>query len=458
MTPLIAHEAIERRLETRTDALRFAELLAKARELRGLAWHEAVELLSVEDPDLVHALFENARWIKHEIYGRRVVLFAPLYVSNLCRNDCAYCGFRRSNHDVVRRILTREEIRTEVEVLLAQGHKRLLLVSGESYPREGLAFVFRALDTIYEVATGHGSIRRVNVNIAPLTVDEFRELKRHRIGTYQIFQETYHEPTYRDVHRHGMKADYEYRLKTPGRAMEGGIEDVGIGVLFGLYDWRYEVAALLQHVGALEHRYGVGPHTISVPRIEPAAGSPLSENPPAPLSDAQFLRVIAVLRLAVPWTGIIVSTRETASIRRAALELGVSQMSAGSETSPGGYSHENATQQFTLGDHRPLAGVVDDLVEAGHLPSFCTGCYRKGRVGKDFMDLAKPGLIRQHCLPNGLFTFAEYLHDFGDDASRERGFALIDRLAADESIGPAGRMRIATRLDRIAHGERDVFV
>jgi 2-iminoacetate synthase len=458
MSATIAHAAIEARLAGKPDAGRFDAILAKAREMKGLDWQEALELLVVRDPAQVESLLDAARSVKERIYGRRVVLFAPLYVSNLCRNDCSYCGFRASNRDVARRALTRDEIRDEVEALLGQGHRRLLLVSGESYPKEGLAYILRALDTIYSVSTPHGGIRRVNVNIAPLTLDEFRELKRHRIGTYQIFQETYHEPTYRQVHSRGAKRDYEHRLKSASLAMDAGIEDVGIGVLFGLHDWRYEVAALLQHVAALERRHGVGPHTISVPRIEPAAGSPLSLAPPAPLSDDEFLRLIAVIRLAVPYTGIILSTRESAAMRRAALEAGVSQMSAGSETSPGGYAHLPAAEQFELGDRRPLAAVVDDLVAAGHLPSFCTGCYRSGRVGKDFMELAKPGLIASHCLANGLLTFAEYLHDYAAQPARDRGFALIGQLTASARVPAAVRSAIETRLGRIAGGARDVFV
>jgi 2-iminoacetate synthase len=458
MQRLIDFDLIEERLGRPSDAVRCSEILVKARELKGLSWDEAVELLLIRDRELLMELFETARWVKNEIYGRRVVLFAPLYVSNLCRNDCSYCGFRASNREVVRKALTPGEIRRDVEALLSQGHKRLLLVSGEAYPKEGLGYIFRAIDTIYDVSTQWGGIRRVNVNIAPLTVDEFRQLKGHRIGTYQIFQETYHRPTYERVHGRGAKADFDYRLKTPARAMDGGIEDVGIGVLFGLHDWRYEVAALLQHVAALERQHGVGPHTISVPRIEPAPGSPLSLDPPARLSDEDFMKLVAVLRVAVPYTGIVLSTREGAEMRRIALELGVSQMSAGSETNPGGYAGAGATEQFAVGDHRPLAEVIDDLVSAGHLPSFCTGCYRVGRVGKDFMELAKPGLIRDHCLPNGLFTFAEYLHDFAGDEARAKGFALIGALAGDPAVPERARGRIAPRLRRIAEGDRDVFV
>ena len=442
--------------DVKTMTTRILEVIAKAKQLGGLTPAEALELLNVDDPDLAHEIFEAARYVKNEIYGNRVVLFAPLYVSNYCRNDCEYCAFRISNPSVVRSALSQAEIRAEVEALLEQGHKRLLLVAGEAYPAGmGLDYILRSLDTIYSVRTPKGNIRRVNVNIAPLAVDEFRRLKAARIGTYQIFQETYHRPTYAKLHRRGPKSDFDVRRATPGRAFEAGIEDVGIGVLFGLYDWKYEVGQLLEHIGELEQRYGVGPHTISVPRIEPADGSPLSLAPPAPVSDDDFRKLIAVLRLAVPYTGLILSTRETAAMRRDALDLGISQMSAGSRTDPGGYGKHEATGQFTVGDTRPLRDVIRDIVAHGYVPSFCTGCYRVGRVGKDFMDLAKPGLIREHCLPNALFTFAEYLHDCDPEFAAE-GLAYIETTASAE---PAPRARlIRENLERIAGGARDVFV
>lgn len=444
----------------RTEPSRIRDILAKARALGGLAFDETLDLLRVTDGELLEAIFETARFVKNEIYGNRVVLFAPLYISNLCRNDCAYCAFRVSNRDVVRKALSTDEIRHEVEVLLAQGHKRLLMVSGEAYPeRQGLRYITDALDAIYDVRTEHGNIRRVNVNIAPLSVDEFRELKAHKIGTYQMFQETYHEPTYRAMHPRGPKSDYAGRIATIGRAFEAGIDDVGVGLLFGLYDWRYEVVALLSHIRALEERYGIGPHTISVPRIEPAEGSDVSLSPPAAVSDSDFKKIIAVLRMAVPYTGMILSTRESAGMRRAALELGISQISAGSRTDPGGYgSDADATGQFSLGDTRPLADVVRDLMEHDHLPSFCTGCYRVGRVGKDFMDLAKPGMIKRHCLPNAVFTFAEYLYDFADPEFRQEGFRAIGNVMRDPSIPEGVKSRIRGRLARINSGARDVFV
>jgi 2-iminoacetate synthase len=336
----------------------------------------------------------------------------------------------------------------------------VLVVAGEAYPKEGLEYVFRSIETVYSVSTPKASIRRVNVNIAPLTVDEFRELGKHRIGTYQLFQETYHRQTYAKLHTAGLKADYDYRLEAMDRAFQGGLKDLGIGLLFGLHDWRYEILALLQHIAHLEKNFGVGPHTISVPRLEPAAGSDVSAHPPYPVTDDDFRKIIAVLRIAVPYTGIILSTRESAAMRREAFELGVSQISAGSRTNPGGYSesvHETG-EQFSLGDTRPLLSVIKDIIEHNHVPSFCTGCYRLGRVGKDFMDMAKPGLIKQHCLPNAIFTFAEYLHDFADAELKEKGFALIDQMISREIGADKLKKTTLKNLERIAAGERDIYL
>ena len=442
------------------DAFFIRDVFAKARELHGINRAEALALLQVTTPELVHELCETARFVKNEIYGNRLVLFAPLYISNLCGNECLYCAFRRSNRDIVRKALSQEEIARETEVLLKQGHKRVLLVAGEAYPKEGLEYVFRSIETVYSVSTPKASVRRVNVNIAPLTVDEFRELGKHRIGTYQLFQETYHRETYAKLHTGGLKANYDYRLEAMDRAFQGGLKDLGIGLLFGLYDWRYEILALLQHIAHLEKNFGVGPHTISVPRLEPAVGSDISTHPPYPIADDDFRKIIAVLRIAVPYTGIILSTRESAAMRRDAFELGVSQISAGSKTNPGGYSqsaHETG-EQFSLGDTRPLMEVIKDIVAHEHIPSFCTGCYRLGRVGKDFMDMAKPGLIKQHCLPNAMFTFAEYLHDFADAELKQKGFTLIERML--EKDIPVEKLRGVTRknLARIASGERDLYL
>jgi 2-iminoacetate synthase len=441
----------------RPETARVRDALARALELRGLEMDDVAALLQCTDPAMLEEMFHAARHIKERIYGKRLVLFAPLYISNFCRNDCLYCAFRASNTEVRRRALSQEEIAAEVRLLERMGHKRILLVAGEAYPDEGIEYICDAVRTIYATREGRGEIRRVNVNLAPLTVAEFRELKACKIGTYQLFQETYHLPTYKAIHVSGPKANYAWRLNAIGRAFEGGIDDVGIGVLLGLFDYRFEALALLAHIRFLEGVYGVGPHTISVPRLEPADGSDIACNPPYPVSDRDFKKIVAILRLAVPYTGIIMSTRETPAMRAETFALGVSQISAASRTDPGGYSEgEHATAQFQLGDHRSVDEVVRDIVRLGYIPSFCTACYRLGRTGGDFMDLAKPGLIKRFCLPNAIMTFKEYLEDYASPETRAAGLAAI---AANIEDIPSEERRIETkeRLARIEHDERDLY-
>lgn len=413
----------------------------------------------VSDPDLLGEMFLTAKETKEIIYGRRLVLFAPLYISNLCNNECSYCAFRIKNNEVNRRALTQEEIAREVRFLIDQGHKRILLVAGEAYPQEGLDYVLKAIDTIYATRHGNGEIRRVNANLAPLSVDEFKRLKSAKIGTYQLFQETYHHDTYQRVHLKGKKTDYDWRVTGMDRAMEAGIDDVGIGILFGLFDWRFEILALMQHIQHLESRFGIGPHTISVPRLEPATGSDLATHPPHPVSDIDFRKIVAILRLTVPYTGIIMSTRETPNIRRETFALGVSQISAGSRTNPGGYCEEDDhpdEAQFSLGDHRSLPEVIRDIATLGYIPSFCTACYRLGRTGGDFMDLAKPGEIKDHCEPNAISTFQEYLEDYADPDTKQVGEKCI---AESLSTMPEGtKKRSETLLQKVKAGKRDVFV
>jgi 2-iminoacetate synthase len=443
---------------SRSDAGEVRALLAKSRELKGLRGRDLAVLANVTDPALLDELFHTAREVKETIYGRRIVLFAPLYISNLCANECTYCAFRARNTALVRRALTQEEIAREVKWLEEQGHKRILLVAGESYPREGFDYVLRSIETVYATSSGPGEIRRVNVNVAPLTDEEFRRLKAAKIGTYQLFQETYHRETYAQVHVAGKKRDYDWRVTAMDRAMKAGIDDVGIGILFGLYDWRYEVLALMQHVEHLERTFGVGPHTISVPRIEPATGSEMADHPPHAVSDLDFKKVIAILRLAVPYTGLILSTRESAETRREVLGLGISQISAGSRTNPGGYEADPGdacAEQFSLGDHRSLDEVIRDVASLGFVPSFCTACYRLGRTGADFMDVAKPGEIKEHCNPNALATFQEYLLDYGSEKTRRAGDARI--AATLEEMEPALREKSRTMVEAVKSGRRDVF-
>ncbi len=455
----INEREIESHLEdaVRSQGGRAREVIAKAQELKGLDNTDVAILLQCQDPSVLEEMFHTAREVKEAIYGNRLVLFAPLYISNLCQNDCQYCAFRVTNKSLQRSALSQEEIAREVRHLVRTGHKRILLVAGEAYPRSGFDYILDSIQTVYKTREGKGEIRRVNVEIAPLTVEEFRRLTEAKIGTYVLFQETYHLQTYKKMHLSGPKADYDWRLGAMDRALEGGINDVGIGVLFGLYDFRFEVLGLLQHIRHLEKVYGIGPHTISMPRLEPADGSDIASNPSFPVSDADFKKIVAILRLAVPYTGMIMSTRETAKMRAETFALGVSQISAGSRTNPGGYTEgEQTGAQFQLGDHRSLEEVVFDIASMGYMPSFCTACYRMGRTGEDFMDLAKPGLIKQFCHPNAILTFKEYLEDYAGSETQEEGLKLIQKGLDD--IPSAGRRKeTEERLGRIEKGERDLY-
>jgi 2-iminoacetate synthase len=431
------------------------EVLLKARELKGLDENDVAMLMQSNSPETDAALFETARFIKDTIYGRRLVLFAPLYISNLCANECLYCAFRANNKEITRRALSQDEISAEIKLLLKEGHKRILLVAGESYPDEGFNYVLKAVDTIYKTRSGIASIRRVNANVAPLTIEQFKELKNTGIGTYQLFQETYHGETYKKVHLSGKKSDYDWRITGFDRAMEAGLGDVGAGVLFGLYDWKFELLAMLQHVRHLEALFGFGPHTISVPRLEPATGSPYATSTDYQVSDSDFKRIIAILRCAVPYTGIILSTRENPDTRRASLALGVSQISAGSRTNPGGYGEgeDDQSGQFSLGDHRSLDEVVQDVAQMGYIPSFCTACYRLGRVGGDFMDLARPGDIKMFCDPNACSTFTEYLEDYATPETKKIGYELINKATND--MNAAQREKADGLMNEVKGGKRD---
>jgi 2-iminoacetate synthase len=437
---------------------RLNEILSKAEKMEGLTTEEAAELLAIDDKQSITRLLETAAKVKNEIYGKRMVLFAPLYTGNHCTNNCLYCGFRAANKDIHRIKLDTDQIRKETEALIREGHKRLLLLSGESghYP---LQYTIDAIKTAYSAEVNGAKIRRINVEIAPLDVEDFRTLKAADIGTYICFQETYDPELYKFYHPTGKKSDYNYRLNVMHRAMEAGIDDVGVGVLFGLADYKFDLIALMEQAADLEAKFGCGPHTVSVPRLEPAPGSAISEEVPFPVSDDDFRKIVSVIRIAMPYTGIILSTRESTEIRNELFQYGISQVSAGSKTTPGGYSTtgEKANEQFSLCDHRSLEEVINDLTDGGFIPSFCTGCYRKGRVGHDFMDLAKPGLIKQFCMPNGLVSFAEYLLDYAPDELQEKGFKLIRTIIQNIESDPLREM-IEKSMKQLRSGVRDIYL
>ncbi|MFA6635595.1 MAG: [FeFe] hydrogenase H-cluster radical SAM maturase HydG [Candidatus Omnitrophota bacterium] len=437
------------------------EAIDKSLALKRLSLEETSYLLNSRSKRDVRRILEAASLVKSRIYGSRVVIFAPLYINNTCVNNCLYCAFRKDNILINRRRLDMEDIAKETVSLLKSGHKRVLAVSSES-GNEGLAearYYVEAIRTMYGQEYKNSRIRRININCAPLPEEGFKLLKSSGIGTYQLFQETYHGDTYKKVHPSGPKSDPDNRLDAIDRAFRAGIDDVGIGALFGLYDHKFEVLALLSHVEHLERTFGVGPHTISVPRIEPALGTDINETSPYKVSDDDFKKLVAVLRLAVPYTGIILSTRETPEMRDELFRLGISQVSAASRTSPGGYSGEKAGSegaQFFLSDHRSLDEVIASLIERGAIPSFCTACYRKERTGETFMGLARPGTIKGKCALNALITLKEYLKDFASEEVKEKGNALIERLK--EELSDQEKKQLDEFFIHIERGVRDEHV
>jgi 2-iminoacetate synthase len=441
---------------------RVREIINKALELKGLSPEEVAILLQTEDEELIGMIWQAAHKIKEDIYGNRLVLFAPLYIANHCANNCLYCGFRHDNKELNRVALTMEQISKEVQVLEREGHKRLLMLCGEHPTRSSLEYFMEAIETAYSVKTEKGGeIRRINVEIAPLNVDEYKELKKTGIGTVVLFQETYHHETYKIMHPSGPKKDFANRLTAMHRAQEGGINDVGIGALFGLYDYKYEVLGLLLHALQLEKDCGVGPHTMSIPRLEPAFNAPAAIAPPHPVSDHDFKKLVAIIRMAVPYTGMILSTRENPALRSEVFALGISQISAGSRTNPGGYQEDSSeafrAAQFNLGDTRTLDEVILDITQHGHIPSFCTACYRLGRTGKDFMDLAKPGLIQKFCQTNAVYSFKEYLLDYASPQTREAGEKLIQTMLA-RTFKTQRKKSVMNKLQNIEDGKRDVYI
>jgi len=435
---------------------RVLEILEKAARCKGLSHREAAILMDCNDPEMEERLYALAGEIKHKFYGNRIVLFAPLYLSNYCINGCVYCPYHAKNRSIPRKKLSQEEIAEEVRALIRTGHKRLAVEAGEDPVHNPLEYILDSIKTIYSVREGGNSIRRVNVNIAATDVESYRRLKNAGIGTYILFQETYNRKKYEELHPTGPKSDYAWHTEAMDRAQEGGCDDVGVGVLFGLGGYRYELTALLMHAEHLEARFGVGPHTISMPRICPADDVSLDSFPDA-LPDAIFQKIVAVLRVAVPYTGMIISTRESARMREQLLHCGVSQISGGSRTSVGGYTTEerhDETAQFDVSDTRPLDDVVRWLLEQKHIPSFCTACYREGRTGDRFMALCKSGKISYCCTPNALMTLKEYLMDYASPLTRAAGEKMIAESLTDI---PEGRVRDLTveRLKAIENGSRD---
>jgi 2-iminoacetate synthase len=437
------------------------EIIQKGMDAKGLTPYETAVLLQNSNKETTKLLFAAAHEVKKKIYGKRLVFFAPLYISNYCINNCFYCGYRKSNK-ITRRRLGLDEIEREIIALEAMGHKRLALETGEDPVNCPIEYVLDAIKKIYEVKDKTGSIRRANVNIAATTVEDYRKLKDVGIGTYILFQETYHRETYKRMHPSGPKKDYDWHTTAMDRAMEGGIDDVGFGVLFGLSDYKFEVLGLLLHSLHLEERFGVGCHTISVPRIRPATGVTL-ENFPYLVSDEDFKRIVAIIRLAVPYTGMILSTREKGGFRDEVIELGISQLSAGSCTGVGGYHKEIEKEseatvgQFQVEDHRTTDEVLKSVCESGYIPSFCTACYRRGRTGDNFMPLAKSGEIQNLCQPNAILTFKEFLLDYASKETREIGEKTINN-HLKEITNPKIRRKTQQRLRKLECGERDLYL
>lgn len=453
---------LESLLDVPAEASEVRDIIAKSLAKEPLTVAETAVLLNADSPDLVEEIFAAARQLKRDVYGNRIVLFAPFYVGNLCVNDCTYCGFRCGNKAAIRRTLDESEVRAQVAAMVHKGHKRLIVVFGE-HSRYSPEFIAETVRTIYAVKDGHGEIRRVNVNAAPLDHDGFRTVKDSGIGTYQIFQETYHHATYAEVHPAGTrKADYLWRLDSLDRAYESGCDDVGIGALFGLCDWRFDVLGLVSHARHLMDRFHCGPHTVSFPRLRPASGVELDNR--WLVTDDQFKRLVAILRLSVPYTGMILTAREPAAVRQELLGFGVSQIDAGSRLELGGYTEAGDAQQqvcereqFELGDVRSLDDVVGQLLADGYIPSFCTACYRLGRTGEQFMEYAVPGFIERLCTPNALSTLQEYLVDYASPATRQLGEQLIQQSLAAMPYG-ARKQELQRRLQRIlTTPERDLY-
>ena len=442
---------------SKEDLPRARELFKKALDKKPLSVEETAVLLAIESEEGLKELFAAARELKRKVYGNRIVLFAPLYVGNHCVNNCKYCGFRKDAKGIVRKTLNNKELISEIENLEKAGHKRLVFGESPVYTPE---FIAESVKTCYSIKVGNGEIRRVNINAAPLDVEGFRIVKESGIGTFQIFQETYHQETYSKYHPSGdIKGDYMWRLNAMDRAFEAGIDDMGIGALFGLYNWKYEVLGLVSHALHLQNTCGVGPHTISFPRIKPAADMNLEL--PYDVSDDEFKRLVAILRLAVPYTGLIMTARESSAIRDEVIEFGVSQIDAGTKLEIGGYQNQKGDEQditkeqFVIGDTRELDDVMHWLLTKGYIPSFCTACYRMGRTGEHFMEFAIPGFIKRFCTPNAIITMAEYLEDYASDRTKEAGYSLIEK-ELEKLPDSVQKEKIISHLQAVKNGTRDL--
>ena len=450
------------------DTLKYAEenagnrelissIIEKARACKGISHREAALLLECNDPELLEEIFSLAKEIKQKFYGNRIVMFAPLYLSNYCVNSCVYCPYHIKNKTIARKKLSQEDIEREVIALQNMGHKRLALEAGEDPLHNPIEYILESIKTIYGIKHKNGAIRRVNVNIAATTVENYRKLHEAGIGTYILFQETYHKENYEKLHPRGPKSNYAYHTEAMDRAMEGGIDDVGLGVLFGLNTYKYDFTGLLMHAEHLEATYGVGPHTISVPRICSADDINAADFENA-ISDEIFQKIVAIIRIAVPYTGMIISTRESKKSREKVLELGISQISGGSRTSVGGYAVEETPEenssQFDISDNRTLDEIVSWLLKLGYIPSFCTACYREGRTGDRFMSLVKTGQIANCCSPNALMTLQEYLEDYASPETKALGTKMI-REQMEKIPNPAIKRRAIENLKYIGEGKRD---
>ena len=444
--------------DTKPDKQRVRDVIAKSLGKSRLTLQETAVLINSMGTDLEEEIKYGARELKEKVYGNRIVLFAPLYVGNRCTNNCQYCGFRASNKEAIRKTLSDDELIKEVEALEDNGQKRLILVYGE-HPDYSPEFIAHTVKLVYGIKKGHGEIRRVNINAAPLTIEGFRTVGESGIGTYQVFQETYHPEAYRWYHPSGKKKDYEWRVTALDRAQEAGIDDVGIGALFGLYDWRFEVLGLVRHTNHLEACYNVGPHTISFPRIKDALS--LNINGKYQTSDEDFKKLVPILRLAVPYTGMILTAREAPDVRREVLQYGVSQIDGGTKLELGSYSDsQNEVQnlnreQFKISDSRSLSDVIDELLENDYIPSFCTSCYRMGRTGEHFMEFSVPGFIKRFCTPNAILTLSEYICDYATDSVAEKGWKVIEKNL--KKLEPGVEQTTREKIERIKKGERDLY-